>query len=515
MTLNKIENLRKLKQEALLGGGADKIEKQHQKNKLTARERVNVLLDEGTFVEMDMFVKHRCLYFGMEKNRIAGDGVVIGTGQVDGRDVAVFAQDFTAFGGSLGREHASKICKLMDMASKVGIPVIGINDSGGARIQEGVSSLAGYADIFLRNTLASGVVPQISAILGPSAGGAVYSPALTDFIFMADKTSYMYITGPNVVKAVTNEDVTHDELGGAHMHSNKSGVAHFCCSNDEDCLMSIRELLGYLPSNNLESSPVMPCADDPCREEPALAEIIPDNPDQPYDMLDVIYMTVDEGKFFEVHSNFARNIIVGFARYGGRSVGIVANQPNHLAGVLDIDASNKAARFVRFCDCFNIPVVTFVDVPGFMPGTEQEFGGIIRNGAKLIYAFSEATIPKVTVVTRKSYGGAYCVMSSKHLRCDVNLAWPGAEIAVMGARGAVNIIFRKDIKESKTPKKTTTKLVEEYEERFSNPYFAAERGYIDDVIEAPTTRPRIIQALNLLENKRDMNPPKKHGNIPL
>jgi propionyl-CoA carboxylase beta chain len=515
MALSKVERLRALKAEAALGGGQDKIDAQHAKHKLSVRERVLALLDEGSFIEMDMFVKHRCIQFGMEKKTILGDGVVTGTGRISGRNVAVYAQDFTVFGGSLGREQAAKICKIMDLAVKVGMPVIGLADSGGARIQEGVGSLAGYADIFLRNTLASGVVPQISAVMGPCAGGAVYSPALTDFTFMVNNSSYMYITGPNVVKAVTNEDVTHEDLGGAGVHSSRSGVAHFACTNDSDCVQHIRDLMSYLPANNMEPSPVAQCKDDPNRCEEKLAAIVPENPDQPYDIMDVIYMVVDDGKFIEVHANWAKNIIVGFARFGGKAVGIVANQPNHLAGCLDIDASVKGARFVRFCDCFNIPIVTFVDVPGFMPGTDQEFHGIIRHGAKLLYAYCEATTPKVTVITRKAYGGAYCVMSSKHIRGDVNLAWPTAEIAVMGAQGAVNIIFKDDIKNSKTPKKTSQELVDDYEQKFSNPYYAAERGYVDDVIEAPMTRPRIIQALAMLENKRDTNPPKKHGNIPL
>jgi propionyl-CoA carboxylase beta chain len=515
MALNKVDRLRQMKAEALLGGGEERIEVQHGKNKLTARERLNILLDEGSFVEMDMLVQHRCGDFGMDKKKFLGDGVITGSGRIDGRNVAVYSQDFTVLGGALSGMHAKKICKVMDMAVKVGMPVIGLADSGGARIQEGVEALGGYADLFLRNTLASGVVPQITAVMGPCAGGAVYSPALTDFILMVDKSSYMYVTGPDVVRTVTNEDVTHDELGGAHVHNTQSGVAHFSCENDEECLMVVKELVGYFPSNNMENSPRIPCVDDPNREERELANIIPDNPDQPYDMLDVIYMTVDEGKFLEVHAHWGTNMIVGFARYGGKAVGIVANQPNHLAGCLDIIASAKAARFVRFCDCFNIPVITFVDVPGFMPGTDQEYNGIIRNGAKLLYAFCEATIPKITIITRKAYGGAYDVMSSKHIRGDVNLAWPTAEIAVMGAAGAVNIIFRKDIKNSKAPKNTRNELVAEFEEKFSNPYAAAEKAYVDDVIEAPRTRPRIIHALNMLENKRDMNPPKKHGNIPL
>jgi propionyl-CoA carboxylase beta chain len=499
--------------EAKLGGGEKRIENQHAKNKLTARERIDILIDKGSFVEMDMFVKHRSYDFDMEKNRIASDGVITGYGEIDGRKVFVFSQDFTVFGGSLSETFAEKICKIMDIAMKVGSPIIGLNDSGGARIQEGVVSLAGYADIFLRNTLASGVVPQISAVLGPCAGGAVYSPAITDFIFMAKKTSHMFVTGPNVVKTVTHEEVSMEDLGGANTHSEKSGVAHFAFENEIEVLMGIRKLMGYLPSNNMENPPKINIDNTEINKD--LDSIIPENPNKPYDMHKVISGICDNDSFFEVHAGFAPNIICGFARLGGHSVGIVANQPAHLAGVLDIDSSVKAARFVRFCDAFNIPIVTFEDVPGFLPGTDQEWRGIIRNGAKLLYAYSEATVPKLTVITRKAYGGAYDVMSSKHIRGDINLAWPTAEIAVMGPKGAVEIIWKKEIQNADNPDEKMKELTEVYREKFANPYIAAERGYIDDVIEPHETRNRLISGLELLENKVDTNPKKKHGNIPL
>ena len=509
------EKLNALRREALAGGGEKRIEAQHAKGKLTARERIDYLLDENSFVEMDMFVRHRSRDFGLHKQRYLGDGVVTGYGKIDGRLVFVFSQDFTVFGGSLSETFAEKIVKIMDQAMKVGAPVIGLNDSGGARIQEGVVSLGGYADIFLRNTLASGVIPQISAVMGPCAGGAVYSPAITDFTFMVKDSSYMFVTGPNVVKTVTHEDVTSEELGGASTHGEKSGVSHLTCENDVECLQRIRELMSYLPSNNLEDPPKIESSDDPDRAEKSLDDIVPENPNHPYDMKEVIHKTVDDGDFFEIHPDYARNIIVGFARFDGMPAGIIANQPAHLAGVLDIDASVKAARFVRFCDAFNIPLVTFEDVPGFLPGTHQEWGGIIKNGAKLLYAYAEATVPKITVITRKAYGGAYDVMSSKHIRGDVNLAWPSAEIAVMGPKGAAEIIFKKEIAASDDPQKVLAQKETEYREKFANPYLAAERGYIDDVIEPRFTRPRIIDALNMLENKSDSNPPKKHGNIPL
>ena len=511
----KIEQLRKLREQARMGGGPERIAKQHAKGKLTARERLELLLDRGSFRELDMFVTHRTTDFGLDKQKFLGDGVVTGYGTINGRLVYVFSQDFTVLGGSLGEAHAQKICKVLDLAMKNGAPVIGINDSGGARIQEGVISLAGYADIFLRNTLASGVIPQISIVMGPAAGGAVYSPAITDFIIMVKNTSYMFITGPEVVKAVTHEEVTFEELGGAWIHATKSGVAHFAAENEEDAIFLAQTLLSYLPQNNLEDPPARPTSDDPLRTDPELDTIIPDSPTKPYDMKEIIRRVVDDGIFFEVHEHFAQNIIVGFAHLGGQSVGIVANQPAVLAGVLDIDASVKAARFVRFCDAFNIPIVTFVDVPGFMPGTAQEHGGIIRHGAKLLYAYAEATVPKVTVITRKAYGGAYDVMSSKHLRADINFAWPSAEIAVMGPEGAVNIIFRRQIAQADDPVAEKARLVAEYRAKFANPYIAASRGFIDDVIEPHETRPRLINALEMLRNKRDTNPPKKHGNIPL
>ncbi len=513
--IKKIEKLRELKAEARLGGGLNRIEVQHKKGKLTARERLDLLLDEGSFEEVDMLVKHRSRDFGLDKLRFSGDGVVTGYGTIDGRLVFVFSQDFTVFGGSLSEAHAEKICKIMDLALKTGAPVIGINDSGGARIQEGVVSLGGYAEIFLRNTLVSGVIPQISAVMGPCAGGAVYSPAITDFIFMVKNTSYMYVTGPNVVKTVTHEEVTHEELGGAITHSTKSGVAHFACENEVDCLQKIRKLMSYIPSNNREESPKIECKDDPNRRDESLKRIVPDNPNKPYDMKEIIKTVVDDNEFFEVHENYAQNIIVGFARLNGKSVGIVANQPAVLAGVLDINSSQKGARFVRFCDCFNIPLITFEDVPGFLPGTEQEYGGIIKHGAKLLYAYCEATVPKITVITRKAYGGAYDVMSSKHIRGDINYAWPSAEIAVMGPKGAVEIIFKKEIAKSENPEEAINKKLEEFREKFANPYIAAERGYIDDVIEPQDTRPKLIKALEMLSTKVDFNPKKKHGNIPL
>jgi acetyl-CoA carboxylase carboxyltransferase component len=512
---SKIKRLRELKTQSRLGGGEARIETQHKKGRLTARERIDLLLDKGSFREMDAFVQHRTNDFGLEKNKILSDSVVTGWGTIDGRLVYIFSQDFTVFGGSLGEVHAEKIVKVMDMALKNGAPVIGLNDSGGARIQEGVVSLGGYADIFLRNTLASGVIPQISAIMGPCAGGAVYSPALTDFIFMVRGSSYMFVTGPEVVKSVTHEEVSFEDLGGASVHSEVSGVCHVAADSEADTLYLIRKLFGYLPSNNMEDPPVISGGDDPLRMEERLDEIIPDDPGKPYDIKDVIRMVVDDGQFFEIHEAYAANIVVGFARLGGHSIGIVANQPAVLAGVLDINASDKAGRFVRFCDSFNIPILTFEDVPGFLPGTGQEHGGIIRHGAKLLYAFCEATVPKLTVIIRKAYGGAYDVMSSKHIRGDVNLAWPSAEIAVMGPEGAVNIIFRKELAAAKDPEKRREELVAEYREKFANPYIAAGRGYIDDVIEPRETRPRLINALEMLSNKRDTNPAKKHGNIPL
>ncbi len=508
------QKLHDLKAKSRLGGGEERIKAQHSKGRLTARERIDLLLDKGSFREVDAFVQHRTHDFGLDKQKFISDSVVTGWGTIEGRLVYVFSQDFTVFGGSLGEVHAEKICKIMDMAMKNGAPVIGLNDSGGARIQEGVVALAGYADIFLRNTMASGVIPQISAIMGPCAGGAVYSPDLTDFIFMTRNTSYMFVTGPDVVKAVTHEEVTQEELGGASVHSEKSGVCHVAADSEADTLFLIRKLLSYLPQNNMEDPPFQP-SDDPLRMDQALDNIIPDDANKPYDIKEVIRLIVDGGQFFEIHENYAQNIVVGFARLGGHSVGIVANQPAVLAGVLDIDASEKGARFVRFCDSFNIPIITFEDVPGFLPGTNQEHHGIIRSGAKVLYAYCEATVPKLTVVTRKAYGGAYCVMSSKHIRSDVNLAWPTAEIAVMGPDGAVNIIFRKELEKAKDPVAKKAELVADYREKFASPYVAAERGYIDDVIEPKETRPRLINALEMLSNKRDANPAKKHGNIPL
>ncbi len=511
----KIQRLRELKAQALQGGGPERIERQHKAGKLTARERLELLLDPGSFREIDMFVTHRETRFGMDKRKYLGDGVVTGWGTIDGRLVFVYSQDFTVMGGSLGEAHAQKIVKVLEMAMKNGAPVIGINDSGGARIQEGVVSLAGYGDIFYRNTLASGVIPQIAAIMGPCAGGAVYSPALMDFIFMVRGTSYMFVTGPDVVKAVTHEDVTFEDLGGADVHATKSGVAHVVADSEADALYLIRKLLGYLPQNNMEDPPFVDTGDDPLREDPELDRIVPTDPSKPYDVRDVIRRVVDNGEFFEIHETYAANIVVGFARLGGYSVGIVANQPAVLAGVLDINASEKAARFVRFCDAFNIPIITFVDVPGFMPGTVQEYGGIIRAGAKLLYAYSEATVPKLTVILRKAYGGAYDVMSSKHLGADVNFAWPTAEIAVMGPEGAVKIIFRRELAQAEDPAARQEELVAQYRREFAHPYIAASRGFIDEVIEPRETRPRLINALHMLANKREHRPPKKHGNIPL
>jgi propionyl-CoA carboxylase beta chain len=511
----KIEDLRSRKAKSRQGGGEERITTQHKRGRLTARERMDLLLDKGSFRELDAFAVHRTNDFGLDRQKILGDSVVTGWGTIEGRLVYVFSQDFTVFGGSLGEVHAEKICKLLDMALKNGAPVIGLNDSGGARIQEGVVSLGGYADIFLRNTLASGVIPQLSAIMGPCAGGAVYSPALTDFIFMVRNSSYMFVTGPEVVKAVTHEEVSFEDLGGASVHSETSGVCHVATDSEADTLYLIRKLLTYLPQNNMEDPPFVPPTDDPLRMSEALDSLIPDDPSEPYDIKDAINLIVDDGIFFEIHENYAQNIVVGFSRLGGHSIGIIANQPAVLAGVLDIDSSDKAARFVRFCDSFNIPILTFVDVPGFLPGTGQEHGGIIRHGAKLLFAYCEATVPKLTVVTRKAYGGAYDVMSSKHIRGDVNLAWPTAEIAVMGPEGAVNIIFRKELAEAEDIDKRRAELVGDYREKFANPYIAASRGFIDDVIEPRATRPRLVNALEMVANKRDANPAKKHGNIPL
>lgn len=516
MTLDpKIKHLRELKAKSKQGGGEARIKAQHDKGKLTARDRIGVLLDEGSFREIDAFVTHRTTEFGLDKKKPLGDGVVTGYGTINQRLVYIYVQDFTVMGGSLGRAHADKIVKVQDLALKNGAPIIGLNDSGGARIQEGVVSLGGYADIFLRNTISSGVIPQISCILGPCAGGAVYSPALTDFIIMTKNTSYMFVTGPDVVKSVTHEDVTFEELGGATTHSEISGVAHFAAEDEEHALYSIRTLLSFLPRNNMEDPPIVASQDDPLRTESLLDTIIPDSPNKPYDIHEVIKAIVDDGDFLEVHEHYAQNIIIGFARLNGRSVGLVANQPAVLAGVLDINASTKAARFVRFCDCFNIPLITLEDVPGFLPGLTQEHGGIIRHGAKLLYAFAEATVPKITVITRKAYGGAYDVMSSKHLRGDINLAWPTAEIAVMGPEGAINVLYRKELAQADDPEALRKTLVQEYRDRLANPYVAASWGYIDDVIEPSQTRPWLINALEMLQNKRDENPPKKHGNIPL
>lgn len=513
MPSDPLKKLKERKEKALQGGGTERIERQHKAGKLTARERLDVLLDEGSFTELDMLVTHRITDFPLEK--IPGDGVITGYGTIHGRKVYVFSQDFTVFGGSLSLAHAEKIVKIMDLALKAGVPVIGLNDSGGARIQEGVVSLGGYAEIFLRNTLVSGVIPQISAIMGPCAGGAVYSPAITDFLFMVKGTSTMYVTGPKVVKTVTQEDVSHEALGGAQVHAQKSGVAHFMEENDVSCLERVRDLVTYLPQNNRSEPPVIPTEDSPNRRSKTLRTLIPDNPNKPYDMHGIIQSIVDSGTFLEVHREYARNIIVGFARLNGRSVGIVANQPDVLAGVLDIDASIKAARFVRTCDCFNIPVVTFVDVPGFLPGTDQEWRGIIKNGAKLLYAYAEATVPKVTIIVRKAYGGAYDVMSSKHIRGDFNFAWPMAEIAVMGPQGAVEIIHSKEIERAKDPEALEAKFIEDYRAKFANPYITAQMGYIDDVIDPADTRPLLIQSLEMLSSKRDSNPWRKHGNIPL
>jgi propionyl-CoA carboxylase beta chain len=511
----KLEELRELDRQAEQGGGDKRIEKQHEGGKLTARERIDLLMDPGTFYELDKFVVHQNTDFGMEKQKFLGDGVVTGHGKIDGRKIFVYAQDFTVLGGSLGAAVARKICKVMEMAMKAGAPVIGLNDSGGARIQEGVEALGGYADIFLRNTLASGVVPQISVIMGPCAGGAVYSPALTDFIFMVDNTSYMFITGPEVIETVTREKVTKEDLGGSIAHNVTSGVAQFRSPNDRECLATVRQLMSFFPSNNMEDPPAAECHDDRDRQDMRLDEIVPTDPNQPYDIKGIISAVVDDGVLLEVHQDYARNIVVGFSRLGGWPVGVVANQPAVLAGCLDINASVKAARFVRFCDCFNIPLITLVDVPGFLPGTAQEYGGIIKHGAMLIYAYCEATVPKITVVTRKAYGGAYCVMSSKHIRGDINFAYPTGEIAVMGSEGAVNIIFRKQIKQADDPKAAKDELVAEYQDKFASPYKAANLGYIDRVIEPHMTRPLLIQSLELLRSKRDSNPPKKHGNIPL
>ncbi len=509
------EHLAALERRAELGGGEDRLRRQRDSGKLTARERIDLLFDAGSFDEFDKLVTHRCRDFGMEKDLVPGDGVVAGQGLVDGRSVFAFAQDFTVFGGSLSETNAAKICKVMDLAMKMGAPVVGLNDSGGARIQEGVLSLAGYADIFLRNTLASGVIPQISAIMGPCAGGAVYSPAITDFNIMVEGTSYMFVTGPDVIKTVTHEDVTKEELGGAMTHNSVSGVAHFAVPSDRECILLIRELLGYLPSNNLDDAPRVSTSDPVDREDDALDAVVPALPNQPYDMHDLIQLVVDDGGFLEVHQHFAQNIITGFARLGGRSVGIVANQPKVLAGCLDIDASVKGARFVRFCDAFNIPIITFEDVPGFLPGVRQEHAGIIREGAKLLYAYAEATVPKITVITRKAYGGAYCVMASKHIRTDFNFAYPTAEIAVMGPEGAVNVLYRRELQTAEDPVARRAELVSEFREKLANPFVAASRGFIDEVIHPRKTRTKLIAALAMCENKRDKNPPKKHGNIPL
>jgi len=509
--------LRKLDAEAEAGGGPERREREHKSGKLTARERIHLLLDENSFEELDKFVRHRCTDFGMDEQRPAGDGFVTGFGRIDGRLVYVFAQDFTVFGGSLSETNALKICKIMDQAMRAGAPVIGLNDSGGARIQEGVASLAGYADIFLRNTLASGVIPQISAVMGPCAGGAVYSPAITDFIFMTRDTSYMFVTGPDVIKTVTHEEVTKQELGGAMTHNSTSGVAHFIAPDDADCLAMIRELFSFLPSNNVDDPPRRATLDPIDRRLDTLNTLVPDDPQKPYDIKDAIHSIVDDAYFFEVHEHFAKNLVVGFARLDGRPVGIVANQPAFLAGVLDINASVKGARFVRFCDAFNIPLITFEDVPGFLPGTQQEFGGIIKHGAKLLFAYAEATVPKITIITRKAYGGAYCVMASKHIRTDANFAWPTAEIAVMGPEGAVNIVYKRELEKVPESKREALRRekIEEFRDRFANPFVAAERGYIDAVIEPAATRARVITALRALETKRDTNPKKKHGNIPL
>lgn len=511
----KLGRLDELSAEAEQGGGPARIKAQHDRGKLSARERLDLLLDEGSFVELDRFVTHRSTDFGLADKKILGDGVVTGYGTIHGRLVYAFSQDFTVFGGSLSEAHAEKIVKLQDMALKNGAPIIGLNDSGGARIQEGVVSLGGYADIFLRNTLASGVIPQISVILGPCAGGAVYSPAITDFVYMVRGTSFMFVTGPNVVKTVTHEDIDMEGLGGADIHASKSGVAHFASDSEPECLASVRDLFRFIPQNNREHAPGTDGVDPHDRRDEGLLEVVPDNPNQPYDMRDVIHKVVDDGTFYEVHQQFAGNLLVGLAHMGGHAVGVIANQPSVMAGVLDIDSSVKGSRFVRFCDAFNIPLVVFEDVPGFLPGVAQEHGGIIRHGAKLLYAFAEATVPKLTVITRKAYGGAYDVMNSKHIRGDVNLAWPQAEIAVMGPKGAVEVLFRKEIAASDDPQAATDTRIEEYRQKFAHPYIAASRGYVDDVIDPRDTRPRLISALDMLRNKRDENPPRKHGNIPL
>jgi acetyl-CoA carboxylase carboxyltransferase component len=515
MTNPKIEELRERRAESQQGGGEERIQRQHDKGRNTAYERLDILLDPGSFRELDAFVEHRSTNFGMDEKRFPGDSVVTGWGTIDGRLVYVYSQDFTVFGGSLSEVHAQKICKIMEMAMKTGAPLIGLNDSGGARIQEGVESLAGYADIFLQNTLASGVIPQISVIMGPCAGGAVYSPALTDYVVMVRDTSYMFITGPNVVKQVLNEEITSEDLGGASVHASKSGVAHLIADDEPEALALVRELLSYLPQNNMEDPPMEASTDDPLRSDSKLDSIVPENPNKPYDMKDIIESVADDGIFFEIHEDYAANIVVGYARMGGHAVGIVANQPMVLAGVLDIKASEKAARFIRTCDAFNIPIITFVDVPGYLPGRDQEHAGIIRSGAKLLFAYCEATVPKLTVTTRKAYGGAYCVMSSKHIRGDLNLAWPTAEIAVMGPEGAVEIIHRRELAKSDEPEARKKELADEYRETFAHPYIAAGRGFIDDVIEPGETRARLINALQVFQNKRDENPPKKHGNIPL
>lgn len=515
MSINKLEDLRNRKAKIELGGGEKRIASQHEKGKLTARERINLLFDEGSFVELDAFIKHRCVNFGMEKVDSPGEGVVTGYGLVDGRLVYAYAQDFTVVGGSLGEMHAKKICKVQDLALKMGAPIVGMNDSGGARIQEGVDALSGYGDIFYRNTIASGVVPQISAIMGPCAGGAVYSPALTDFIFMVDKTSQMFITGPQVIKTVTGEEVSAEALGGAMTHNKTSGVAHFVTANDEACIEEIRRLLSFLPSNNMETAPVFYTEDDINKIIPELDEIVPENSNKPYDMKAIITAIADDSDFFEVQPYYAQNMITGFVRINGQSVGIIANQPKVLAGCLDINASDKAGRFIRTCDCFNIPILTLVDVPGFLPGTSQEYGGIIRHGAKMLYAYSEATVPLITLIVRKAYGGAYLAMSSKHLGADMVLAWPTAEIAVMGPEGAANIIFKNEIADSEDPQSTRTQKIEEYKGEFATPYKAAERGFVDDVIEPSATRPRIVDALNMLASKRESRPAKKHGNLPV
>jgi propionyl-CoA carboxylase beta chain len=515
MSTDRFAEVRRRHANADSGGGEARVERQHQEGKLLARERINLLLDEGTFEEMDKLVRHRSREFGMDEQVIDGDGFITGYGRIHGRLAYVFAQDFTVFGGSLSEANAQKICKIMDLALKTGAPVIGLNDSGGARIQEGVLSLAGYADIFLRNTLSSGVIPQISAIMGPCAGGAVYSPALTDFVFMVDHTSHMFVTGPDVIKTVTHEDVTKEKLGGAETHNSISGVAHFIAPDDAECLRMIRQLFSYLPQNNRDDAPARTCTDPIDRVDPSLDTVVPAESNLPYDIKDIIHRVVDDGEFFEIHEHWARNIVVGFARMDGRSIGIVANQPAFLAGCLDINSSVKGARFVRFCDAFNIPILTFEDVPGFLPGTDQEFGGIIRHGAKLLYAYAEATVPKITIITRKAYGGAYCVMGSKHLRTDVNFAYPTAEIAVMGAEGAVNIVYRRELAAAEDKVAARKQKIEEFQDRFANPFVAAERGFIDDVIEPRETRPKVIRALRMLGTKVDTMPRKKHGNIPL